>query len=371
MRTFPIAFVLGFIVAVMMTGTGCETTAVQVGNTAVEIESPVDSRQSDAVCDPFGESESAGGRENGLTGKLFYLNPEQPRYTTVLDYILNGQTVNVDLFFNQLNVPTRPFDQGFLTQNGTILTTPKGDTLYEWFAVHFESEIRLSRHDNAGLYQFALMSDDGAVVKMKGSDGSYEMLVNNDGTHPSRLACATQHVTMAADTSLPVKIDYYQGPRYHIALMLLWRQVDENTDLADVACGKSGNDYFFDSTKTPQVAQPAWLGLLSRGWKVLNAQNYFLPNGPGSSPCTGNCFTDRYVNPTWNTFTLSHGGANGSTVKVTVDGVEVQATYDATLNLVFIPGMPQGAKEVKIGYCLKEPGTGDGGSGGGGGPLGV
>jgi hypothetical protein len=92
-----------------------------------------------------------------------------------------------------------------------------------------------------------------------------------------------------------MKLDYFQGPRYNIALMLLWREIpscgangrDTGADLYDEACDQAGNDTFFIWENNPVTPTNLWLGMLSRGWKVLSPENYVLPSAPGvtTNPC--------------------------------------------------------------------------------------
>lgn len=266
---------------------GCEVpTQVQVSNTSVEAVQVPDSVP--AVCNPFGDAQTPG-RTSGLWGKLYYLAPEQPHYTHVADYQTYGHATDVDLFFNQLNIPTRPFDRGFVTQDGSILKTPNGDTVYEWFSLHMESVVQLSRLDGPGRYQFAVLSDDGAILKIDQDGRGLQSWINNDGTTPSRLRCATSTVNMDISTRLPISVDYFQGPRYHIALMVLWRQVPDSaldSELSDPSCNKSGNGLWFDSAQNPPVPQAEFINLLGRGWKVLTPENYLLPDHVSENPCS-------------------------------------------------------------------------------------
>jgi hypothetical protein len=265
---------------------GCENeVSFSVGQTEVSTVQPP------AVCDPFGGAGDSGSIQGGLHARLFYLQPDQPQYTSVEDYVSQGTQAPTDLFFSQLNVPTRPFDRGFVLQDGSVLTRPGGDTLYEWFALQFDSRVRLAPDERAAKYQLAVLSDDGSIVRVDRGQG-LETLINNDGLTPTRLACARSTVRMDALSLLPLQVDYYQGPRYHIALQLLWREIPDASDeladpgvLDDPACGLSGNDVFFDSTQNPSAPTAIWQGLMDRGWKVLNPRNYLLPTGFESNPC--------------------------------------------------------------------------------------
>jgi len=245
-------------------------------------------------CDPFG-----GGATYvnlGLSAKLFYLPPGAPHYTTVGDYLTHGLQLPVDIFFAQVNVPTRLFSAGFPSQAGPAFATPEGDTLVEYFALRYQSRLQLGVNDTPGKYQIGILSDDGAIVSADLDGHGLQELLNNDGTHPSRFGCATRTVRFDNNTKLPIQLDYYQGPRYHIANILVWRQIpesaDETTDasvLGDPACGLTGNETFFDFNQTPSRPTQTWLDLLSRGWKVIGPENYVLPDETPENPCCVGC----------------------------------------------------------------------------------
>lgn len=281
---------------------GCELPSeVEAGNSTVEVqfasEAPAPEiptpeapgARPPAVCNPFGDQPSAE-RDAGLWGQLYYLVDGMPRYSRVADYISHGHHALVDLFFNKLDVPTRSFNRGFTMQDGKVLKTPDGDTLYEWFAIHFESVLSLASGEQAGRYQLALLSDDGSVMSINENGSGFTQLINNDGLTSTRLSCATRTVWMDQSTRLPVSIDYFQGPRHHIALVLLWRYLPgtvDGSDLSDVSCGVSGNEAFFDYNTSPSVPKQRWIDLLGRGWKVLSPENFRLPDRMIENPCAG------------------------------------------------------------------------------------
>ena len=296
----PLSFSMIAGAILMLGNSSCVApTGVQAGNSfaLVFVPSPIPSvlpspivsgNPTKQVCDPF-RSGGVSTAEQGILGSLSYLQNSAPRANNIADFEKYGTPVDVELFFNQLNVPTRMFDQGFQTQNGTALLDPQGNTLYEWFMLHFETNIRLSFADSPGNYQFAVLSDDGSIVQINQGTG-YEVLINNDGVTASRLGCATQTVSMDATTSLPMKLDYFQGPRYNIALVLLWRRIPDTacgltTPFVDPMCGQSGNDVYFDPTQVPSVPTDNWIQLLDRGWNVLNPANFYLPTTVVSNPC--------------------------------------------------------------------------------------
>lgn len=286
---------LGSLALIPFLTTACQLPSqVEAGNSTVEIqfqsEPPANSPSPvpPAVCNPFGD-QTRPNKDAGLWAQLYYLVNGQPHYSRVADYQSHGYHAEVDLFFNNLDVPTRRFDRGFMTQDGQTLKTPNGDTLYEWFSLHFEAVLRLGNSDPAGRYQFALLSDDGSVMSIDTNGEGSTQLINNDGLTPTRLRCASKTVWMDNSTRLPIKIDYFQGPRHHIGLILLWRQLPGTVDgpeLADSACGVSGNESFFDYNQTPSAPSQRWIDLLGRGWKVLTPENFKLPDHVLQNPCS-------------------------------------------------------------------------------------
>ncbi len=236
------------------------------------------------------EDPEAGDRQQGVVGELFFRQPDiHPVFPSTRDYIEQGTHVSgLKLFFNRLHVPTRPFDRGFVTQGGQAIQTPQGDTLYEWFALSFKGRIRLGSEDQPGLYQMALLSDDGSILRMDRGDGEMDVLIDNDGDHPTRMACAQEALELGVGEAIPFELDWHQGPRYHIALMVLWRPWPESpAAVNDTECGRQGNDRYFNSRNDPPTPQPAYLSLLDRGWRPLEASNYLLPKADKGSEAPG------------------------------------------------------------------------------------
>ncbi|MCB0411838.1 MAG: hypothetical protein KDD22_04890 [Bdellovibrionales bacterium] len=279
--------------------TGClnEGTVVEDGTQADIEPAPPDSGSEEeptpdpntVVCQPFVQlAATEEPRTQGVYSQLFYLDSTQPQYTSVADYIANGHKVEgIDIYFNQLHIPTRPWDRGFITQSGDPIYTQNGDFLYEWFAMRFKGKLTLAVDQPAGDYQVSLLSDDGAVWRLDlNGDGIYEVVVDNDGTHPTRMGCSNDRVHLEPGVPIDFELDYYQGPRYHISLVTLMRPYPTmGIDLVDPLCGQQGNSLFFDKKKSPPMAKQAYNDLLSRGWKPLATGNYLLPSDIHSNPC--------------------------------------------------------------------------------------
>jgi hypothetical protein len=242
------------------------------------------------VCDPLGSGSGATNSAisdptQGLQASLFYLTANQPRYHDVESMIANGHPSHESLFFADLNVPTRLFSAGFPLQSGGSIKDDSGQELIEYFALRMEGVLHLAPDEAEGDYQVGMLSDDGTVWSLASTEeaDNFTVLLNNDGDHPTKMGCGPI-IHMTRWTTLRMRVDYYQGPRYHIALVPLWRNVNTGS-ATEPLCGQSGNSLFFDSYNN-SAPTPAYQQLLARGWHPLATGNYTVPTSAGYNPCT-------------------------------------------------------------------------------------
>lgn len=244
------------------------------------------------ICDPFnGGTTTQKNYQKGIIAELFYRTAAMPRWYKTTDYLQLGKKSEQNIFLSDINVPTRMFTEGFSTTQGQVLKDDQQNKLIEYFGVKMTTNLILSEDDEAGYYELALLSDDGATLTLKSNslDETSEVLINNDGDHPTKMGCSTQTVRMVKNVMVPVELAYYQGPRYHISNILMWRK--SSVAGQDTSCNQLGNNLFFDpnNNSTPQTAFGA---LLARGWKVLTPNNYMVsqtmadynPCVPGTNP---------------------------------------------------------------------------------------
>lgn len=239
------------------------------------------------VCDPF-DPDPVPSPKHGIKSSLWFRGFNQPIYQNVMSYINNYTHSDQTLFFNSVNVPTRMFYDGFPLESGDVVRDDLGTQLIEYFAMKFESQIVLGENDSEGLYELAMLSDDGTILKIKDPDNvindpnnpsAWETHINNDGDTPTRMKCSSRLINMKKDKKIAMELLYYQGPRYHISNMLIWRKATQAGK--DAYCNHSGNQYFFNPNKNS--APLKWLDLEARGWKVLGSANYLLPESGNSS----------------------------------------------------------------------------------------
>lgn len=246
------------------------------------------------VCDPFSQggsgsqgSQGTGGSRSGLKAALY----SSPVGLSGVNNYVNNENLRVEasIYMNEINVPTRAFSAGFPVQGGGLLTNGQGQTLIEYFGLRIEGTMRLTENQAAGYKQFGLLSDDGAILEIKNPvTGQWAVVVNNDGDHGTKLGCANNAFFMSHGIDYSFRVKYYQGPRFHIAMMLVWRNVADNSASSTnySLCGYSNNSAWFDSTQTPSVAGSKWVQAYGDGWRVVGAENFSLPETEVSSnPC--------------------------------------------------------------------------------------
>lgn len=221
------------------------------------------------ICDPF-DKKNIIDPQAGVEGRIYYTGDRLDQANcnnsdcSSRDYINNGTMVNAALFMNQVYVPTRNFTEGFDDNGANAVTDANNDVLVEWFALDLASNFILQDSDAEGMYQFAVISDDGATLAVNGQD-----ILVHEGEHSPSLACASQVTPMLKGQMVPFNLSYFQGPRTQISLVLLWRKVAAGQNLAD--CGSS-DGYLSSADNLPN-------SLSSKGWKVVKPGNFKLSKG--------------------------------------------------------------------------------------------
>ncbi len=145
------------------------------------------------------------GKTRGLVGNLYKLPPQTaalPDFKTIKPI--------AQVVAGNLDIANRQFTAGF----------PGVKDLVEWFAIQFRGELIVPK-EKEGLCYFRLTADDGANLYIRGNK-----TIDNDGLHPVRSREGSISLSQGVH---PIQIDYYQGPRYYIALQLFWKCAGESS----------------------------------------------------------------------------------------------------------------------------------------------
>lgn len=136
---------------------------------------------------------------NGTTGAfhgLAYVIPNGTQQLPQFEGLVPFATVYTDRF----DIQPQDFSSGF---PGALLQN-------EWFGIRYEGAFQVP---SAGVWHFRLTADDGAILYVDG-----RRVVVNDGVHTARNA--EGEAELAAGTHR-LRLDYFQGSRGQVALILL------------------------------------------------------------------------------------------------------------------------------------------------------
>ncbi|PTQ87534.1 PA14 domain-containing protein [Agitococcus lubricus] len=109
------------------------------------------------------------------------------------------------LFTEQINVPEQSFDAPF---------PGVPSNRFEWFGVRYQGPLTVKAD---GSYQFELRSDDGSKLYIDN-----QLVIDNDYTHAPYSVGNTMQLTKGVHT---LRVEYFQGPRYQVALQLFGYKV--------------------------------------------------------------------------------------------------------------------------------------------------
>jgi PA14 domain len=103
------------------------------------------------------------------------------------------------IYVSALNIPLRNFTEGF----------PGVTKRQEWFAIDYTGRFWIEK---PGLYRFALTSDDGSRLYIDDQN-----IIDNDGIHPVKTKSGS--IQLAGGIH-KIRVQYFQGPRLQVALVL-------------------------------------------------------------------------------------------------------------------------------------------------------
>ena len=122
---------------------------------------------------------------------------------------------------------------------------------------------------------------------------------------------------MTRDTKLETEVLYYQGPRFHISNVLLWRKLADGVNAGqDAKCGVEGNEYWFDPNNNSRPTVQ-YSNLFNRGWNVVSQGNFYLPTEANESTQYNPCVEG--TNPTISNFRVTEVTSNDVFVSWTTD----------------------------------------------------
>ena len=132
---------------------------------------------------------------SGLRGLVYHIGHNTSR----LPNFEKMKPAGPAIYTSSLNVPAQDFRQGF----------PGVTKRFEWFAIDYTGKFWIAK---PGRYRFNMMSDDGAKLYIDDS-----VVIDNDGVHPP---IWKDGVVDLIEGLHRIRVSYFQGPRWAIALVL-------------------------------------------------------------------------------------------------------------------------------------------------------
>jgi hypothetical protein len=113
-----------------------------------------------------------------------------------------------EIYTNSLNIPPREFTSGF----------PGVTDRFEWFAIDYTGRFWIEK---PGSYAFQLVSDDGSKLYIDDQE-----VIDNDGSH---VVVAREGAVTLTGGIHSIRVSYFQGRRYRLALVLQVKGPAEST----------------------------------------------------------------------------------------------------------------------------------------------
>jgi len=187
------------VVARVPDGIGSKAVQVVTPKGAVTCGQNLEVVTDSSFC-PDGEYEVG----KGLLGQVFPVCPTNHDWSCRLpDFSTMGDPQST-IVACKLDVPNHYFSEGFPGVDSTLV---------EWFGIHFEATLIAPV---SGAYYFKVTSDDGSNLYVDGTK-----VVDNDGVHAVSSVTGSIYLTAGNHDFV---VDYFQGPRWYIALQLYWKK---------------------------------------------------------------------------------------------------------------------------------------------------
>lgn len=249
------------------------------------------------ICEPLKEEKGEVALGYGLVGKLYDGAPHKINHFS--DLLSKGTVIEGNIYMSKLDIPTRKFEQGFPREDGTLVMNAMGAPLIENFGIEFNGSLELLPGEEPGYYEIGIIADDGVVLEV---GAEQTKIINGDHHTPTKFFCGDKLVKMETGKPVPMRLRYFQGPRYHLALIMIWRKVASLSEgsgscmkshlkmpVKESRCGIAGNKFFFDpdSESHPQMEYLDLFDPAKRAvpWSVVKHKNLRLPAGYSNKEC--------------------------------------------------------------------------------------
>jgi hypothetical protein len=203
--------------------------------------------------------EYKSGLKAGLYAlKTKYINRSNRR--SIRSLLNLRKLISIDYFTaEEVNTPNRNYAQGVVGREAEYIIDPRsGNELLENYIIKYQGQIVVNDKRDEGKYEFALLSDDGVILKLDN-----KRIIQTNKVHAVRFSKGRKKINMKINKPVNLDLYYYQGPKNHVANVLLWRKVDNKR--YHRTCSKERYTTNLDQLKLA-------------GWKVVGKENFRQKN---------------------------------------------------------------------------------------------
>lgn len=193
---------------------------------------------------------------------LSYLSPE---FSELLPHVI---------YMDQVDVAPRHFEMGFSTKNGDYIRNAKNEKIVEWFNVNLETVLKIQLPQEEGFYEFVALSDDGIILNIEDLNEGviYKNFLYAPNTQAPKVICYNgpekekrSLIYLKNGQDYKLGINYFQGPRTEIALMLFWKKIE--------------NPLKYKRSKYCMSTQRDYNVLIKDGFVIVPQKFFHLPAG--------------------------------------------------------------------------------------------
>lgn len=190
-----------------------------------------------------------------LKGDIYHI-PEGTK--KLLDF--SALTPVGSIYTKKLDIPPRRFEEGF----------PGVTDRNEWFAIKYVGAFFITVE---GEYGFRLLSDDGSRLYIDDT-----LIIDNDGTHPPTDKSGKVFLKAGFHS---IRVDYFQGPRYDIALQLFMTAPGKTEEIFNANADIKDKDKI---TTKDDTKKPSFFGTHQAIKGALKGEIYYLPVNTAKLP---------------------------------------------------------------------------------------
>lgn len=172
----------------------------------------------------------------GLNSELFALKKEyisKSNKSSIIDLLNPEKLIPIDQFRSlEINTAPRFYDIGVVGREHEIIQDPRSNNeLLEYYLIKYEGLLEIKDPSMNGEYEFALISDDGVLLKLNN-----KTVIKTNLYHSPRMDCMEKSIKVKVNKPIKIDLYYHQGMKNHVANMLVWRKVKTIDAGSEVSC---------------------------------------------------------------------------------------------------------------------------------------